>query len=210
MLNPKLLRLSSAAIVAASAIVLTALSTIGAPATTTPGFSHRVIAAENAGHATTAPHSRGVVHLVRRGLAKDCVNIQLLDNINYISGNGVNNPVRMEFTGNCFNLYNEFSVPYGTKAYTGYEYQNGDGHCLWDDGGTIELGAACKANHPNEEFFANTWNPGLGWTVSDVTEGPGQVMDVVSNCSSVINGEVGMVPANNSTGCLGYIYWNFP
>jgi hypothetical protein len=153
-------------------------------------------AAGAAGHVTAA------VHIVQRGLAKDCVYIENGFSSLQIKGNGVNNPVTITTgTGNCFNLYNKFTTPCGgTKVCTGYEYQNGDGHCLWDNGGTIELGAACQANHPNEEFYGVTYID--WWTIADITEGPNVFMGTqYSNCISTEHVIMG------SGNCNG---WNFP
>jgi hypothetical protein len=109
-----------------------------------------------------------------------------------ITGNGVNEPVTLSTTGNCFEIaYNgTFSI------WTTHEYQNGDGHCLWNDGGSIQLGAACKANHPNEEFYGEAYVGG-SWTIENVGENTGAYMA----CEGVY---VDMVL---SGGCGG---WNFP
>jgi hypothetical protein len=128
--------------------------------------------------AAAAGHANPLVHIVHRGLAKDCVYIQSGNTVEQIKGGGVNLPVALANPpGNCFNLLNKFTVgPFGTKTYTGYGYQNGDGHCLWDNGGTIDVGAACKAGHPNEEFFGVTLLPDGDWTVAVVTRGPNVLM----------------------------------
>jgi hypothetical protein len=94
-----------------------------------------------------------------------------------IAGDGVNNPVYLAATGNCFEHLYPFPSPIGG---TGYEYQNGYGHCLWWNGtvvggGFVELGAACKPGHPNEEFYGISLGGG-GWTVGNVGSGGG-VMD---------------------------------
>lgn len=92
-----------------------------------------------------------------------------------ILGNGVNNQVTLWTTGNCFEKLFPFTSPTGG---TGYEYQNGDGHCLWwnagADPGSVELGAACKPGHPNEEFYGISYGSG-GWLVGN--EGAASVMD---------------------------------
>jgi len=115
----------------------------------------------------------------------------------------VNEPVTTTTTGNCFDLYNKFSVVYSGVTYTGYEYQNGDGHCLWDNGGTIDVGAACQEGHPKEEFFGNYYDYAApaGWVVSDVQQGPSYIMASLG-CTS--GSEVAM-----ATSALCFT-WNFP
>jgi hypothetical protein len=112
-----------------------------------------------------------------------------------IAGDGVNNPVFLEATGNCFHTLNKFTW----SGHTGYEYQNGDGHCLWNDGGTIELGAACKAGHTNEEFFGFDYVSG-GWVMGNVTDGSNDIMNA-PDCA--VGSEVTMGP----TGICQL--WNF-
>jgi hypothetical protein len=91
-----------------------------------------------------------------------------------IAGQGVNQAVVVEPTGNCFERLFPFPSPLGG---TGYEYQNGAGHCLWWNAADIafELGAACKANHVNEMFYGISLASG-GWTVGNLGAGSG-VMD---------------------------------
>lgn len=157
--------------------------------------------------AAAAAHVNGVVHIVQRGLVQDCVNI-----VNYlgsglvlaeIAGNGVNVPVTLQAPGNCFNLYNKFTF----DGYTGYEYQNGDGHCLWDNGGAfgvIEVGAACKAGKASEEFFGTQFFQG-GWYVGNVAadDGPNGVIYFMDADSCGLGSNVYM-----DTGYC--IQWNFP
>jgi hypothetical protein len=158
--------------------------------------------------AAAAPHANGVVHIVRRGLVHDCEYIEFSTTILEIAGNGVNKPVTLTTApANCWNLYNKFTVPYGTTVYTGYEYQNGDGHCLFDNGGVIDVGAACKVGHPNEEFFAI---PGSqkeygGWLISDVTRGPSVYMAAQDNADG--NCGAGDIVDFADDACNT---WNFP
>jgi hypothetical protein len=150
--------------------------------------------------AATAPHL-GAVHIVHRGLARDCVYIQFgFQTDVYIKGGGVNKPVTLSNQPNCFDLLNKFSVPFGTTSYTGYEYQNGDGHCLWDNGGTIDVGAACKLGHPNEEFFGLDYAPDVGWQVSVVAADNPDIQMGSTNCQL---GNPVVIPGN----CGG---WEFP
>jgi hypothetical protein len=55
---------------------------------------------------------------------------------------GVNESAEATDNGNCFSLTFPFKSPAGG---TGYEYQNGLGHCLWQDGGVVEVGASADA-----------------------------------------------------------------
>ena len=92
-----------------------------------------------------------------------------------ITGQGVNLPVLLTTSGNCF----ETLYPFTYAGETGYEYQNGDGHCLWYDAGfgdEIQMGAACKPGHPNEEFYAIKYSGG-GWTVGNIGASLSDVMD---------------------------------
>jgi hypothetical protein len=182
---------------ALAAVVLAVPAASSPPSVAAP---HVKAAAAADGHVTA------VVHIVHRGLVQDCVYIKNGFSGLDIQGDGVNHPVFLTTgTGNCFNLLNKFTVgPFGTKSYTGYEYQNGDGHCLWDDGGTIELGAACQANHPNEEFYGVTYID--WWTVSVVTaDNPNVLMGTQGNNCISTEGAGNVVM--NSGGCDG---WNFP
>jgi hypothetical protein len=166
------------------------------------------VPAASSAPAATALHGRGVataprasdgVRIVQRGLVHDCEYIS-----NYyefgleIAGNGVNEPASLVAApGNCFNLYNEFTW----DGYTGYEYQNGLGHCLWQDDGVIELGAACKANHENEEFFGAKYYSGVGWLVSNRFLGTGSYM-YAPGC--------GTAELDFGLGGQDCEYWNFP
>jgi hypothetical protein len=112
------------------------------------------------GAAAAAPQVNGVFH-IHRGFVKYCEDIELGDSGLYISGNGVNEPVTLQSTGNCFSLYNSFPYtivsPLTGKEVTTtvYQYQNGDGHCLWqnDTSFELELGVACNASDTSEDFF---------------------------------------------------------
>jgi hypothetical protein len=185
MLNHRILKLAVTAITIASAAGVTSL------------------------YATSASAATGPVHIIHRGLVKDCVYIESFETNLEIKGNGVNKPTTLTpAPGNCFDLYNEFSY----DGYTGYEYQNGDGHCLWDNGGTIDVGAACIAGHPKEEFYGISFTRGEGWTVGDVEEGPSVYLSVPlvaispSELACPVSGEaVGM--ASGSDDCN---LWNFP
>jgi hypothetical protein len=166
-----------------------------------PAVSSAPSAAAPHVEAAAAPHVKAVVHIVQRGLVKDCVYFQE-GNDEEILGHGVNLAVTMTGgTGNCFNLLNKFTIgPFGTTSYTGYEYQNGDGHCLWDNGGTIDLGAACQAGHPNEEFYGVKYSNGW-WTMSVATvDDPSIQLGLQDQCQAgvhvIIPGDCGA--------------WNFP
>jgi hypothetical protein len=158
--------------------------------------------------AATAPHVSGVVHIVHRGLVKDCeyiTNALASENsheVVAISGNGVDQQVSLKATGNCFTLYNKFTDKINGVSYTGYQYQNGDGHCLWDNGGIVELGGACVAGQHNEQFFGASLTPGFGWVVSDVAEGLSRVLNA-PGCALGALVTVNVIMANCAI-------WNFP
>jgi|HubBroStandDraft_1064217.scaffolds.fasta_scaffold19707_3 hypothetical protein len=153
MLKRRLVSFTAAAIMVVSAAMLTALAPGGASA------------------ATTAAGTSGHLGLVN---GTDCEYIEAYETGSFIAGNGVNEPVSLKSTGNCFTLMFPFTDPYGKTA---YEYQNGDGHCLWDNGGTVEVGAACQNDHPREQFYGFDYQSGStgleggpGWMVSDMWE----------------------------------------
>jgi hypothetical protein len=171
----------------------------------------RSLAATGQGKAAVAAaaNAHGVVRVIRHGLVRDCEYIQAggFDAGEQIEGNGVNKPVYLTTetaAGSCFNLYNQFYFSTGGHTYMGYEYQDLAGHCLWDNGGTIEVGAACAAAHPKEEFYGIKFTKGEGWTFSDVYSGPGWNMAAAYSCSPGYH--VLMEPAGDSD-CN---YWNFP
>lgn len=159
------------------------------------------VPAASSAQAAAIPHTKNAVHVVRSGLVQGCeyISNEFANGLE-IKGNGVNKPVSLAAApGNCFSRYNFFT--YG--KYSGWEYQNGDGHCLWNDGGVIELGAACQAGHPNEEFFGIDDAAGLGWTVGDETTGTSDVLNSTS-CGSGPHVEM------NSAATAGCARWNFP
>lgn len=118
------------------------------------------------------------VRIVQRGLVRDCEYIDA-GGIQ-IEGEGVNNPVAMEFPpASCFNLYNKFTITIVSPLTgndvmaTGYEYQNLAGHCLWDNNGTIDMGEACAAGHTREMFYGIPGSQSAygGWLFSSVYGG---------------------------------------
>jgi hypothetical protein len=149
--------------------------------------------------ATTAPHVQGAA-----SAAAGCEYISNLDSGGLeIAGNGVNQPVRLvDPPGNCFTRMYEFTSLDGSP---GWEYQNGEGHCLWQNDGVIEVGAACKPNHPNEQFWGvpGTQSKYGGWLVSDMFDGTGSYMSTNPGCG--IDTNVDMVLGGGN--CP---FWNFP
>jgi hypothetical protein len=142
--------------------------------------------------AAAAPHVNGLVHIVHRGLVKDCEYIEVNNGGTplglYITGNGVNVPVTIEPDPSsdqgrtCFDLYNSFTItiisPFtnqDVKA-TGYQYQNLNGRCLWqnDTTGKLEVGAPCNATDTSEDFYAIPGSYALygGWQWTDEFESP--------------------------------------
>jgi hypothetical protein len=122
--------------------------------------------------AAAAPHVNGLVHIVHRGLVKDCENIEV-NNLGamlglYITGNGVNVPVTIEPDPSsdpgrtCFNLYNSFTItiisPFTNKDVqaTGYQYQDLNGRCLFQNKTTdeLEVGGPCNSADLIEDFYA--------------------------------------------------------
>ena len=188
MLKRRLLSLTAAAIMVVPATVLTALAATSASATTAVAASSQSTAAADCVYITDYPASLYAGTEVG------------------IAGNGVNKAVTLaDSLGNCFTLHYPYTVKYSDgDTYTAYEYQNGDGHCLWDNGGTIEVGAACQAAHPREEFYGIKFTTGDGWTFGDVAEGPGANMAAAYSCSPGY--DVFMEPA----GAQDCDYWNFP
>jgi hypothetical protein len=85
-----------------------------------------------------------------------------------IAGTGVNNPVNLQSTGNCFHAENPVTVSGGTA----YEYVNGDNHCLWVNANTLEVGANdCISGHVNEEIVGELFISGQGWALQSVANG---------------------------------------
>jgi hypothetical protein len=142
--------------------------------------------------AAVAPHASG-----------NCEYIKVFPYGVEIKGGGVNKPVTLTAgVGNCFTLHNKRTW----DGYTTYEYQNGAGHCLWQNAGTIEVGAACKADHPNEEFFGipGSQSEYGGWLFSVVADGPYTYMSS-DGCDA--GAHVFMAPDTATIGCDA---WNFP
>ena len=120
-----------------------------------------------------------------------------------IQGDGVNNPVHLTATPNCFQVIHQgsYTDPLTGAKYTTYEYQNGDGHCLWQNALVVELGGACTPGHPNEEFFGYFFVTGDGWIWDTVATGTGYYAD--SNTC----GSGGEVVLDDYDQCP---WWNFP
>jgi hypothetical protein len=168
----------------------------------------------------TGARPQGVVHIIHRGLVKDCEYIESGTSDYYIEGHGVNEPVSLTTgPGSCFDLYNSFSYPIVSPltgkdvTATVYQYQDLSGHCLWqnDTSFELELGVACNASDTSEDFFGI---PGShaeygGWLVSvvaDWAQGLEYYMDLVSINCPFADETVYMEPGN-----VGTCYtWNFP
>ena len=200
MLKRRLLSLSASAITAGLVTALAAL-----PATSAPAAA----AANTAGRALAATQVRGVVHIVRRGLVQDCEDItnwgasKTDKETVAIAGQGADSPVDLADPGNCFNLYNEFYYSYKGKTYTGYEYQNGDGHCLFNDGGTLEVGGACQATDDEEQFFGIAYYSGVGWQFGVTADATNYLVNA-NGCN--LGSQVQMAQASVASCSL----WNFP
>jgi hypothetical protein len=187
------------------AAALVALGTTGAAAASpAPAAAHLMHASATDAHA----HPQGVLYSIHRGLVKDCVEIQLGSTDLQIWDNGAYSDVSLSGApASCWNLINEFGVQYGGTVYTGYEYQDLRGDCLWDDGGYIETSPFCTDLANYESFFGvayyHSGNDGPGWRFADAYWGPSRVMAVASSY-----GPLQMLPTGDLS---GYVYqWNFP
>lgn len=201
MLKRRLLGLSAPAIAAGLVMALTALPATGATA---------AAAVSTAGRAAAAPPGRGVVHIVHRGLVQDCEDItnwaatKSSGVTAAIAGQGVDQPVQLSDPGNCFNLYNEFYYSYKGKTYTGYEYQNGDGHCLFNAGETLDVGGACQPTDDEEQFFGIAYYSGTGWQWGVTADATSYFVNAFQSCD--LGSEVQMTQVSVADCSL----WNFP
>jgi hypothetical protein len=204
MLKSRLLSLSALAITAGLAMALTALPATGATA---------AAAVSTAGRAAAAPPGRSVVHIVHRGLVQDCEDItnwaasKNSGETVAIAGQGVDQAVQLADPGNCFNLYNEFYYSYKGKTYTGYEYQNGDGHCLFNHDQTLEVGGACQATDDEEQFFGIAYYSGTGWqwgVTADTTSYLVNAYEAGGGCG------LGTVVEMTQVSVADCSLWNFP
>lgn len=197
---------------ALAALVAVAVPTASSAPSASTLHDRAVSATASHVKAPTIAPVKGAVHIVQRGLVKDCEYIETGDPIGgEIAGAGVNRPVILvpaDTPGNCFDLYNKFTYKPGDgNTYTGYEYQNGDGHCLWDNDGTLDVGAPCKANKPTEEFYGIAYfkgGPNPGWTVGDEVGGPSFEMGGQGDCTFY---EDVTMQYDEGASC---ILWNFP
>lgn len=150
--------------------------------------------------------------------ATDCEYIENYADDYGIAGNGVNTPVTLHTTGQCFTPMFEFSIStynVNGQAVTanGWEYQNGDGKCLWNDNGTIETGAACETGHPNEEFYGIPGSQSKygGWLVANVTDTPAGASITVVMGAKASSGDCGSVGNKVIMAGSGVCnLWNFP
>lgn len=167
-----------------------------------------VAPAASAAPAAPAPHVNEVIHIVHRGLVND--QCRYITNYagNAISGNGVNKQVTLKSTGNCFTQHNMFHIILNGKTYTGWEYQNGDGHCLWENQTSqhLELGVACQAGNLDESFFGISYYQHLGWVVGVASYGLYALIYNMDAPPCHSGSYVDMAPATD-TFCP---YWNFP
>jgi hypothetical protein len=184
--------------VVAAALALVALSTTGAPAASPAPAA----AAPRVMHASaTAAHPLGVVRIIHRGLVKDCVEIQAGNTDLQIWDQGASQPVELsQAPASCWNLHNKFTY----DGYTGYEYQDLRGDCLWDDASVIFTAAGpCQLGNPGEEFFGIGYDSGVGWTFTDVYSYPlGYYMSALNEDGSPVYME------SDVTGLVWH--WNFP
>jgi hypothetical protein len=147
--------------------------------------------------AATAAHATGVVE-IHPGLVKDC---EYISNTGVggaeIVGHGPGNPVSLTYTGaSCFNLMHSFTW----EGYSGWQYQDLSGHCLYQNRGVIEVGGGCSASDTSEDFFGVKYYNDVGWLVSNVATGTGSYMYSPSCLTAV---DMGL-------GTQDCEYWNFP
>jgi hypothetical protein len=113
--------------------------------------------------------------------------------------------------GNCFNVYNKFTLKIvspitgNTVTATAYEYQNGEGHCLWENekSGVLELGTACKASDSVELFYVIPGSYLDSWTWTNVYEGRDAMVES-QGCSPGSNVVI------SSTAIYACDYWKSP
>ncbi len=92
---------------------------------------------------------------------------------------------------------------------TGWQYQNGDGHCLWlnDTSYELELGVACNAGDDSEDFYGlydshYVWG---GWLVSNAYSTALYTMGMEVACpASGVNVYMQLSPSQTRN------LWNFP
>jgi len=190
------------------AAALITLSTTGAPAVSpapTGAASHATDAS------ATAAHPQGVLHVIRRGLVKDCEEIQLGNTDLQIWDEGPYRPVELlPAPGSCWNLHNTSYAWFGGKRYKGFQYQDLRGDCLWDYAGTITTApGACQSGKSYQTFFGlNYYHNGHnspGWIVTDALYGLSEHMD--ANYNPYVGEFVVMNPSNDNQDSH---FWNFP
>jgi hypothetical protein len=166
-------------------------------------------AAAHVSNAAAAAPAQGAVHVIKRGLVKDCVEIELENTGLQISDNGPYKAVSLEPTGygSCWNLIGKYTKNIGGTIYTGHAYRDLRGDCLWDNGATLYTAPGpCMTYKSYQTFFGIKYHHALGWTFSDFYYGLNAEMGVATQ-------EVGggapvfMWPTNQ-----GEVdpYWNFP
>jgi hypothetical protein len=148
--------------------------------------------------AASSAAAAAVPHVKNAARSSDCEEIELGTTKLYIVGNGVNKPVSLSSTGDCFTLKYKFTY----AGNTGYEYQNQYGHCMFlnDTSFAIELGAACKDGDTSEMFFGYGYSG--GWYFS-VEYDEGDLLMYAENSCDAGSG----VAMGSSLQC---IRWNFP
>jgi hypothetical protein len=147
--------------------------------------------------AAAAAHVKGVVE-IHRGLVKDC---EYISNTGVggaeIAAHGPGNPVSLAYTGaSCFNLMHEFHW----EGYTGWQYQDLSGRCLYEKRGVISVGGPCSASDTGEDFFGVRYVKDVGWLVSNVFLGTGSYMYAPSCLTARVDMGLGTHPC---------AYWNF-
>jgi hypothetical protein len=191
-------------IVAAALVALNTTGPSTAGSAPTAAASHAVQASAD------AEHREGVPYSIHRGLVKDCVRIELGDLGWNIWDNGADSKVTIvDGLGSCWNVVNSFGIKLDGHHYSGYEYQDLRGDCLYDNAGSIvTVTGPCFDLNSYESFFGIKYYAnaptGSGWTVSAVASGPNSYMAASPFC------DPGYYVDMEATTYPGCVWWNFP
>lgn len=194
-------------ILAVTGITIVAAALVTAGITGAPASSPAPAAAHVSNAAAAAP-AQGAIHVIKRGLVKDCVEIQLSGTNLQISDRGPYNPVALEpiGQGSCWNLIGKYTKKIGGTTYTGHAYRDLRGDCLWDYGGTMYTAPGpCMTYKSYQTFFGIEYHNSIGWTFGDFYWGLGHDMTAFDiNPGDLVY----MVPIGYNEGTDPY--WNFP
>lgn len=142
--------------------------------------------------------------------ASTCVEIQIGNTGYQIWDNGPYKPVWLvKAPGSCWHHVYPSYAWWGGQEYTGWQYQDLRGDCLWDNGGIIYTTPACGGGKSYQTFYGlNYYHNGHnspGWIVTDGYFGPRDFMDTAYSPHTYANV---FMSANNDT--EDSHFWNFP